>query len=311
MQSSETAPPIDLLAIGETMALVVPTTAEPLETATDFHLAVGGAESNVACQLAEAGRRAAWFSALGDDPLGRRVLTALAEHGVDTSRVRIDASAPTGLYVKDPGRGATYYRKGSAASRLTPEDLAGSGLSRARVVHLSGITLALSPSCRELVHAAIAAAHEAGALVSFDVNHRPALWPTAEEAATAILEAARTADVVLVGRDEAAELWRTVTADAVRELLPDVPHLVVKDSDIEAVEFSPAGRAAVATPPVQVVEPVGAGDAFAAGWIDALLSGHDAEERLARGHAWAARTLASMQDIPVRGAGSDGEEASA
>src|SRR5699024_7971777 len=153
--------------------------------------------------------------------------------------------------------------------------------------------------CRELVYAAIAAAHAQGALVSFDVNHRPALWRTTEEAAHEIRAAARKADVVLVGRDEAAALWGTATADDVRARFPDVPHLVVKDADVDAVEFEGARRTAVPTPRIEVVEAVGAGDAFAAGWLDGLLTGQDAAERLTRGHARAARALSSTQDIPA------------
>ncbi len=292
---------LDLLALGETMALVVPARPAPLEEAEDFHVAIGGAESNVACHLAAAGHRAAWVSALGDDALGRRVRRDIAAHGVDVSAVTMDPSAPTGLYLKDPGQGVVYYRAGSAASRMGPETLERLDLASARIVHLTGITLALSESCRALVHAAIAAAREAGALVSVDVNHRPALWDSTEEAAREIRAAAEQADVLLVGRDEAEVLWGTATPDAIRELFPDVPHLVVKDADIEAVEFEGTVRTAVPTPRVEVVEPVGAGDAFAAGWFDGLLRGEGAEERLIRGHASAARALSSTKDLPTPG----------
>ncbi|MFE5775368.1 PfkB family carbohydrate kinase [Brachybacterium sp. NPDC056505] len=150
--------------------------------------------------------------------------------------------------------------------------------------------------------------------MSFDVNHRPTLWQTTAEAAEAIEEAARRADVVFVGRDEAEVLWSARTADDVRALFPQVPHLVVKDADVEAVEFASevfddtgAGRTAVATPRVEVVEAVGAGDAFAAGWLDALLDQAPPAVRLARGHAWAARALSSTQDIPEHGGRREGD----
>lgn len=290
---------IDLLAIGETMALVVPTHPEPLRTASEFRLSMGGAESNVACHLAAAGHRTAWFSALGADALGDRVRDEIAAHGVDVSRVRRDPSAPTGLYLKDPGQGVLYYRAGSAASRLGPADLAALDLEDVRIVHLTGITPALSASCRALVPAATAAARAAGALVSLDVNHRTALWASVDEAAATLREVALEVDVVLVGRDEAETLWGTATPDAIRALFPDVPHLVVKDADVEAVEFTADGRTAVPTPRVEVVEAVGAGDAFAAGWFDGLLRGEDATGRLTRGHARAARALSSTHDIPT------------
>ncbi|MGO1567713.1 MAG: sugar kinase [Brachybacterium sp.] len=290
--------PLDLLCLGETMALVAPARPEPLEEAEDLRLSMGGAESNVACHLAAAGHRAAWCSALGEDALGRRVRRDIAAHGVDVQHVRMDPGAPTGLYLKDPGHGVLYYRAGSAASRMGPGELERLDLTRVRIVHLSGITLALSASCRELVHAAISAARAAGALVSVDVNHRPALWDSTEEAGREIRAAAREADIVLVGRDEAAVLWGTDTADDVRALFPDAPHLVVKDADVDAVEFAAGARTAVPTPKIEVVEAVGAGDAFAAGWLDGLLSGEDAAGRLVRGHARAAHALSSTQDIP-------------
>src|SRR5699024_11875493 len=110
--------PLDLLSLGETMALVVPARPEPLEEAEDFRLTIGGAESNVACHLASAGHRTAWCSALGEDALGRRVRRDIAAHGVDVQHVRLDPHAPTGLYLKDPGHGVSYYRAGSAASRI-------------------------------------------------------------------------------------------------------------------------------------------------------------------------------------------------
>lgn len=290
--------PIDVLSIGETMALVVPARAETLESADDFRLEAGGAESNLACHLAAAGLRARWFSALGDDALGRRIRRRIESHGVSTDGLIIDRDAPTGLYVKDPGHGVQYYRAGSAASRLSPAALDGIDWTSVDTVHLTGITLALSPTCRDLVHAAIDAAREHDVRVSFDVNHRPALWADDATAARAIAEAAARSDAVFVGRDEAERLWGTQTAADVRSLLPDVPHLVVKDADIEATEFGPAGTVSVPARRVEVVEAVGAGDAFAAGWLGELIRGGDARRRLDTGHACAARTLAGTSDVP-------------
>lgn len=291
---------LDLLAVGETMALVTPWTAEPVETAAAFRVEAGGAESNVACHLAAAGRSVSWFGAVGDDALGRRVVRFLAERGVDVSLVRCDSGAPTGLYVKDPGAEVTYYRQGSAASRLAPADVLGLPWDRIGIAHVSGITLALSATARRLVTTVINVAPVHGTLVSFDVNHRSALWGSTREAGEAILEAARQCDIVWVGRDEASTLWGTSSAQDVRDKLPDVPHLIVKDADVAATEFSGEQCSVVATPPVQLVEAVGAGDAFAAGWIDAFLGGEPAERRLARGHAFAARVLQSTSDVPTR-----------
>lgn len=287
-----------VLCVGETMALVVPAGAAAVEAATAFEIDTAGAESNVACHLALAGHPSAWLSALGEDALGRRTRARIAACGVDVTAVRMDSGARTGLMVKDPGRGVVYYRDGSAASGLGPDALAGLDWSAVGLVHLSGITLALSASCRALVEDILVAAHAQGVAISFDVNHRPALWPSLQAAADAILTAARRADIVWVGRDEAERLWGTSTPDDIRALLPEPAHLVVKDAEVEAVEFSADGRVAVPARPVAVVEAVGAGDAFAGGWLAALLEGADSTQRLTRGHACAARVLASRWDVP-------------
>lgn len=290
---------VDVLAIGETMALVTPQRAESLEIAEDFSVEIGGAESNVACHLARSGHRVEWFSALGDDALGRRTRARIAAHGVDTARVIMSPAAPTGLYVKNPGVGVTYYRRGSAASRLGPTDFEGIDWSPIRIVHLSGITPALSESCRALVGTVIDAAHNNGVTVSFDVNLRSSLWESNDEAAAVLLDIARRSDIVLVGRDEAETLWGSATADDVRSLLPAIAHLVVKDADIDAVEFSVAGRVVEPAHRVDVVEPVGAGDAFAAGWLSGLLLGEDSATRLQGGHSRAASALTSTKDVPT------------
>ena len=288
-----------VLAIGETMVMVTPEAAEPLEDAVAFRLDAGGAESNVASHLARAGVPAAWAGAVGDDALGRRLVATLADRGVDTSLVRVDPTAPTGVYFKDPGVGGTrvmYYRSGSAASRLGPAFAAELPLRTAPLVHLSGITAALSGSCRALVDEIIAVRVTHDLPVSFDVNYRPALWDP-EDAAPVLLDLARRCDVVFVGRDEAATLWGTTTADEVRALVGHPGTLVVKDGAIGAHAFRGDTTAHAPAGQVTVVEPVGAGDAFAAGYLAAMLVGSPATDALARGHRFAAAALATTMDF--------------
>lgn len=288
---------IPLLAVGETMAMIVPVRPEPLRTAAEFGIAAGGAESNVAAHLAALGHRVAWASRLGADPLGDRVLDELTAEGVDVSLVVRDPSRPTGVYFKDPGPDGTtvhYYRSGSAASAVDPDFVRALPLGDVGVVHVSGITAALSDPCRAALGAVMDAAHDAGALVSFDVNHRPALW-SAADAAPVLRAFADRADLVFVGRDEAETLWGASDADAVRALLA-APTLVVKDGAVGAHEFVGEAAAFLPAPVVDVVEVVGAGDAFAAGYLSGVLGGHRAEEALRRGHERAAVALTSMRD---------------
>ncbi|MGI5454967.1 sugar kinase [Streptomyces sp. CA-249302] len=298
----------DVVCIGETMAVLSPAdAARPLAHQTTLALSVGGAESNVACTLAALGHRAAWLGRVGDDPLGRRVLDELADRGVDVSAVRTDPDRPTGVYFKDPGPAGTgvhYYRRGSAASAMGPDLAALPLLRHARILHLSGITPALSDGCAELVDRLVVRRAVPGPLVSFDVNHRPSLWrgrPT--DAAPVLLELARAADLVFVGRDEAETLWGTRTPAAVRDLLGSRDPgrtLVVKDDGYGATAYGADGTEAfVPAPAARIVERVGAGDAFAAGYLAAVLEGRTSEAGLRLGHLAAAAALATREDVPA------------
>jgi 2-dehydro-3-deoxygluconokinase len=286
-----------LIALGETMALIAPRDAARLADAEEVRLTIGGAESNVAAHVAALGHHAAWIGALGDDALGHRVHRTLTQHGVDTRWVVFDPDAPTGVYFKDPGHGVLYYRAGSAASRMTADGIAHLPLEEAAIVHLSGITPALSQNCSDMVDAIIDRVRAAGrGAISFDVNHRAPLWE-APVAAPVLLALANRSDIVFVGLDEAQTLWGCSTPEEVRGLLPAPAHLIVKDGDVGATEF--AGEDAIFVPaiPTEVVEAVGAGDAFAAGWLAAKLAGEPAEERLRSGHLRAHLVLQSTEDV--------------
>ncbi|MFF5180101.1 sugar kinase [Micromonospora sp. NPDC000316] len=293
------SPPVEVVTVGETMVVLCPPPGEPLEHAERVALSVGGAESNVAGYLARLGHGAAWVSRVGDDPFGRAVVRHVAAAGVHVDLVTVDPTAPTGLYVKDPGPTATavhYYRAGSAASRMDADALADPRLTGAAVLHLSGITPALSDSCRALVTHAVTDRPVPGALVSFDVNHRARLWP-AEQAAPVLRDLADRSDLVFVGQDEADALWGTGDPLAVRRLLPGPQTVVVKDGAVGATAlFRDAEPVFVPAPRVAVVEPVGAGDAFAAGYLAGVLRGLDPVRRLRLGHLVAAQALGSSGD---------------
>ncbi|GAA1211980.1 sugar kinase [Rhodoglobus aureus] len=287
----------EIIAIGETMVLITPTVAEPLETAELFRLETGGAESNVAVHLSALGHNAAWVSHLGADAFGRRVERQLRERGVDTSLVQFSTDAPTGFYFKDPGTGVIYYRAGSAASAMTPADLSDVPLERAAITHISGITSALSATCADLIESVLDRAEQSDTTLSFDVNYRAGLWPI-EEAAPTLLAIAQRANIVLVGLDEAEVLWGTTTPDEVRALLGNPTFLVIKDGDVGATEFNADGHVFVPAHTVDVVEAVGAGDAFAAGYLSGYLTDLTPEQRLSLGHDRAALVLQSTTDLP-------------
>lgn len=293
----------EVICLGETMVLLTPVDAGSLGQAELLRLTVAGAESTVAQYLSNLGHHCAWVSRLGQDPFGRRIVSALAAQGVDTGLVRYDPDAPTAVFFKDPAPGGSrvyYYRKGSAAAAMSATDAAALPLDGARLVHLSGITPALSPACAATVDVVIDRARQAGAAVSFDVNYRPPLWPP-EEAGPVLRRLAQRADIVLVGRDEAQTLWGTTTAAEARTWLEPCPVVVVKDSDVGATEFNGGEMAFQPALPVEVIEPVGAGDAFAGGYLSGMLRGLAPAQRLRLGHQLAARTLRSLDDyVPVR-----------
>ncbi|MGW0707134.1 sugar kinase [Streptomyces sp. NPDC002643] len=304
MTGQVSGPRPDVVCVGETMAVLGPSDARPLARQKTLTLTVGGAESNVACALVALGHRTAWLGRVGDDPLGRRVLDDLTGRGVDVSAVETDPERPTGVYFKDPGpdgTGTYYYRRDSAAAAMGPGLAKLPLLRRARVLHLSGITPALSDSCAELVTDLVSRRAAPGPLISFDVNHRPALWRHRPgEAAPVLLELARGADLVFVGRDEAESLWGTRTAAEVRDLLGPGPALVVKDAGHGATAYGTDGEVTfVPTPAGQVVERVGAGDAFAAGCLAALLEHRTTADGLRLGHRLAAAALRTHEDVPT------------
>ncbi|MEU6395035.1 sugar kinase [Streptomyces sp. NPDC046939] len=298
----------DVVALGESMVTFVPTVPGRLADVPSFERGIGGAESNLACVLAAAGHRARWVSRVGADGFGDHLVEAIGAYGVDVSHVRRDPARPTGIYFRTAGDRATdahevaYYRAGSAASAMSPATMDLDTLRAGRILHLSGITAALSEDCLTLLRTlmpAAAAAAAAGPLVSFDVNHRPGLWGAAKDDARVLLDLARHADLVFVGEDEAEDAFGiTGGPDAVRAALPEPDLLVVKRGADGAVAYDrDGGRHFEPAPRVDVVAAVGAGDAFAAGFLSATLRGLPVAGRLRHGHLWAAAALTVPGDL--------------
>ena len=289
---------LDVLCVGESMLMVTPERPGELTLGPGYALHVAGAESNVAIHLAALGCRAAWASRVGAGPLGDLLVSAIDAAGVDVSLVERSPTHPTGVFFKVPradGSSVHYYRRGSAAATMGPAFADRVRRSAATVTHLTGITAALSPSCLELLRALLARPRPRGRWVSFDVNYRPALWE--RDAAPVLLELARQADVVFVGLDEAGALWRVRTVDELASLLPPTCVLVVKNAAEDATTVRGGRRTSVPARQVEVVDPVGAGDAFAAGWLAGALRGLPDEARLKLGHFVASTVLGTVADV--------------
>jgi 2-dehydro-3-deoxygluconokinase len=273
------------VTLGETMALLCNPRVGPLRHAYSLELSCGGAESNMAIGLSRLGHRTAWIGRVGDDEFGLLVRRALVAEGVDTRAV-VDPVAATGLMVKSRRTNAltrvSYYRSGSAGSRLCPEDVDAGLVRSARVLHLTGITPALSASARAAVRYATEVARAAGVTITLDLNYRQALW-SAEQAGAELAALVPAADVLFATEPEARLL---VDGAGAAELAHGLAKLgprqvLIKRGALGAVALVDGRLLEVPPLPVTEVDPVGAGDAFAAGYLCGLLDGEPPEARLA------------------------------
>ncbi|MBQ6685374.1 MAG: sugar kinase [Firmicutes bacterium] len=267
----------ELITIGETMAVMSPKEQGPLRYVSEYKLRMAGAESNVAVGLCKLGHTAGWISRVGEDEMGAYVLNAVRAEGVDCSRVIVDEDHRTGLMLKEMGTGETkvyYYRENSAASHLCSKDLDKRYLSKAKIIHLTGITPVLSKSCEGAVVSMAAYAKQKGILLSFDPNIRKKLWKDKDY--NSLMQALLfMSDIALLGRDEAYQIMGTNEPEEIIDRLREegVRYIGLKDggngawvADHDSIEF-------VAPYPCRTIDPIGAGDAFNAAFLAGILEG--------------------------------------
>ena len=300
---------LDLLTVGETMAALRAT--GPIRLGSAMTLSAAGAESTVAIGAARLGHRAGWVGRVGDDETGELILRTLRAEGVDVAHARVDPGGrPTGLMLREHRIGSlirvTYHRAGSAGSALEAGDVLPALEDGARVLHLTGITPALSASAAEAVLAAARRARELGVTVSLDVNYRSRLWAP-ERAREVLLPLAGLADVLIASSDELhlvspdpalgeGEATAAILARGTREVI------LTRGADGASVTTAD-GTVSAPARTVPVVDVVGAGDAFVAGYLSALLDDLPTEQRLHRATATAAFSVATPGDwegLPTR-----------
>ena len=281
-----------VVTFGETMALFSPHRTGRLGQSGDFSLGIGGAESNVAIGLARLGVEVVWAGRVGADALGDLVIREIRAEGVGVHATR-DIGAPTGLMVKERRTaGASdvlYYRSGSAGSRLSADDLPEREIRDAHVLHISGITLALSETARSAVDRAIDIAIDATTRVSFDINHRSRLWSNSDAAAAAYRAILPRVDILFAGSDEAALVIggnesgaQQNTEEHLARLLAVMgpSEVLIKRGGKGAVAFVDGAPIQQDAVPIHVVDTVGAGDAFAAGYLSSLIGDEPPKQRL-------------------------------
>ena len=294
--------PARVLTVGETMALLDPLEQGQIELGSRFELRIAGAESNFAVALARLGVDVEWVSRLGDDRLGQLVLDALGAEGLDLDHVVRDPERSTGLFIKWRAAGKTsvvYYRAAAAATALEPSDVPDEALDGVGLVHLTGITMALGEAARRLVLDLARRAHERGIAVIFDPNYRAALWGSPAHAGAVQRAVLPFPDWYLCGLEEGNALWGTGGAEALLEAhrRAGVRGSVVRLGERGALVSTPEGVREVAPPRrEEVLDEVGAGDGFAAGFAFGLLRGWPPESCTRAGHVIAAAALRGTGD---------------
>ncbi|NHD18644.1 sugar kinase [Actinopolyspora sp. BKK1] len=298
----------DVVTPGEIMAMFV-AEENSLEHAEHFRRRLAGAELNVSVGLARLGHRVGFLGAVGADPLGTHARRTLEAEGVDAAGLTVDPAAGTGFQLKnrvaegDPT--VVYFRRASAGSRFAWSESCAELVGGARHLHLTGVFAALSASTLDCARKAVDRARAVGATVSFDPNLRPALWSDRGEMVEVINELAERADWVLPGLDEGEVLTGAADPAAVADfyLCRGVSEVVIKLGGRGAELHTPQGSHSLPAHPVEVVDTVGAGDGFAAGWISARLDGLSAEDALRRACEVGARATTSrgdMDGLPTR-----------
>ncbi|MEG0450854.1 MAG: sugar kinase [Lysinibacillus sp.] len=280
---------IDVVTIGEAMVLFEPHENGLIQYTESFKKRIGGAESNVAIGLSRLGHSVTWISRLGEDPLGQYIHNFIQGEGVNV-KVVFDANNATGLLFKESG-GFTqtniyYFRKNSAASLLSPEDICESDIVNARFLHITGITPALSGSCLNAIIHAITLAKKNNVKVIFDPNIRTKLW-NASTFIPVIKGILKMVDIFLPGEDELLMLFPDKEMDSIiAEILTfGVETIVVKKGAAGATYYTVNRQEDVSGyPNDNVVDPVGAGDGFAAGLLSGLLDGLTISESIDRGN---------------------------
>lgn len=288
------------------MLLALPAQPGRLRHAQDLQLKVGGAESNLAISLSRLGIPVGWMGYVGANETGRMVIDRLRGEGVDTSRVRMIEGSNTGLYLREkigPEARVYYYREGSAASKLAPGAFDAGYMDSAKYLHLTGITPALSSGCRAFVMWLIEKGKGRGVRISFDVNYRSKLW-SPEECREFVEEVLPTIDVLFVSEEEAEALWGVSDKELLSRLSSKGPgEILLKKGGLGCQAFVDGGFSEHDAFRVPEVDPIGAGDAFAAGYIAGSLWDTSLEERLKIANAMGAcsvMTLGDYEGLPDR-----------
>jgi len=284
------------ISFGESMIRFSTKNFERIEQAHELEIRVAGAESNFAIAFARLGGRAAWISKLTNNPLGRFIVNKIREHGVDVSHVIWTNDHRVGLYFIEFGKKprptqVIYDRKNSAISNIHPNEVNWEVLKDYDAFHTTGITVALSENCKRVIEIGINKAKEFDTKVSFDVNYRSKLW-SPEEAFKALDPILKNVDILLVTKDDARNVlkvqgtYEEMITELNEKYNPEVTVLTLGSKGVMAIKNGKMYR--VDPYELEVVDRIGAGDAFDGGFVYEYLRTGDVERALNSGVAMAA-----------------------
>ena len=289
----------EIISLGEPLIELSATREGSLDTVSSFITGFGGDASNFAVAARRAGGDAAMLTRIGRDPFGDAFLNMWEAEGVGTGLVERSADGPTGIYFISRTNGShhfTYYRAGSAASLMTPAFLPEQAIRDARLLHVTGVTQGISESARDTAFAAMDIARQAGTLISYDLNYRPALWPL-EQAMDVIRESIAQADIIFPSMEETEMLFGSMEPEqAARKYLEIGAGTVVLKLGTHGALLA-SGDELTHIPPMRVnaVDCSGAGDAFAGSFAAAYMED--------RPLAWCARFAVAAAGLSTTGIG--------
>lgn len=299
-----------LLLVGEPMGLFIAQEEASLEDVAHYSAAVAGAEFNVAVGLSRLGHSVGYMTKLGNDPFGHRIVKTMKQNRIGTSLITYSDDRSTGFMLKgktshgDPE--TFYFRKNSAVSTISVEDVEKVDLSEYGYLHMTGILPSLSKTTQEAAHHLMKRAKEAGLTIFFDPNLRPSLWPDTSTMVRELNRLAELADYVLPGCKEGKILCGTDDPKAITEfyLARGAKAVIVKTGPKGAYAATKEGGfQSPAYPAEKIVDTVGAGDGFAAGVISAVMENLPLEEAVRRGNAIGTIQVMSVGDnegLPTR-----------
>ncbi|WP_188597122.1 sugar kinase [Thermocladium modestius] len=297
--------PMDIVAVGEPLVQLNAVTRGPLRHVQYFEKHSTGSEANVCVAAARLGMRSGLITRLGNDEFGLFIRDWLRGEGVDVSRVVMDGEHPTGIYFVQRGypvpgvSDVVYYRHGSAASFLSEEDVDRDYVRESRVLHTTGITLAISESARSAAMLAMDEARRAGALVSLDLNIRRKLWRNMDEAVDVVGKAMAKAGVVFMDEEEASMILGAEGVDAAfreAERRFGLTKVVLKLGRRGSVARWDGEEERVNAFEVPVEDPIGAGDAYVGVFLSSMLKGMGLRKSMVRASAAAAMVVTVRGD---------------